>query len=252
MIEKVCSGIFMSLHVRGLHFAISVHTRLGPCALCCGMSEQPARTCSIPQLTCGVPGELQQAGNTGKMTWAGRILANWVHSRILFLAAWCPLCGLCKILFRPSPGWSHLTSEPHPLGALHVAAVPTGCLSQARHPPRLHTALLALPKLPLPPCRLLSFFKTEVKSYFLLEALSDFRMQGWLLPTPMLPHTHAYSLSTFSFITFIKLLCSYRIPSLACVSLQKTGAITNQTLYLIRLMQNLNSGDSVKVRWMTF
>lgn len=118
MIEKVCSGIFMSLHVRGLHFAISVHTRLGPCALCCGMSEQPARTCSIPQLTCGVPGELQQAGNTGKMTWAGRILANWVHSRILFLAAWCPLCGLCKILFRPSPGWSHLTSEPHPLGTL--------------------------------------------------------------------------------------------------------------------------------------
>lgn len=177
MIEKVCSGIFMSLHVRGLHFAISVHTRLRPSALCCRMSEQPARTCSVPQLTCGVPGELQQAGNTGKMTWGGRILANWVHSRILFLAAWCPLCGLCKILCRPSPAgptwpqsltlWAR--SRHSRSYWLSVPGMPS---SRPAH------GIVGSVEMTTSTMQIAAFFKTEVKSYFLLEALSDFRMQG--------------------------------------------------------------------------
>lgn len=185
MVEKVCSWIFTSLHLKRLYFKVNVKI---PDSNPGRLSSQRPRALSRGWTT-GWPVSYSRLGKPGRWCEGGRIIANQVHSRILFLAAWCPQCGLCKFLRRPSPGWSHLTSESPPLGARHATAPLNRCLSHARHPPDLDVALLALPKWPLPPCKLLSFFKTEVRGCFLPEATLTFRCRvNYSLPPLSLTH----------------------------------------------------------------
>lgn len=179
MAEKVHFWIFMSLYFKYLYLKVNVKisdrsTMPSASALISRQYTHPS-SCSW---TTGCLGELQEARKKDMMMCRSGNHCTWGALWDPFIAPWGPQYELLRTRSFKGPALAGPTPWASPPGAPHALATLNVCLSHEHHVPSVNTCRLCQ-EWPLAFSKLLPFFKTSVKYYFLPEVTPDFQMQGY-------------------------------------------------------------------------